>query len=299
MIYYFAAQRHTHALQSFLGSWGKSLASRIKLLTYESILADPGSVPRRDGAYIFTNLNTIHRMRPQARAIVVDLHRRLVDECGARKVLNDPTQSLRRYDILRLLHEQGINTFKTYRLTESLAALHFPAFIRREWGTEYEPPRLLNNAAEFETAVQDHRSRLGSLAGLLAVEFCNTADATGVFRKYGAFVIGDRIVPRHLFFSRDWLVKVADLAEPPMLAEEMTLMQSNPHADVLLRCTRLSRIGYGRVDYAFLDGRPQIWEINTNAMLASGISAAIPARRPVHLKFVALIGEAFAALEEG
>jgi hypothetical protein len=95
------------------------------------------------------------------------------------------------------------------------------------------------------------------------------------------------------------MVKLADLAEPAMIEEEVAFLESNPHADALRECARVAGISYGRIDYSLLDGRPQVWEINTNAMLASSISAAIPARRPVHLRFVEKIAEALAAFDAG
>ena len=59
-------------------------------------------------------------------------------------------------------------------------------------------------------------------------------------------------------------------------------MESNPHEAEVRRIFDLARIEYGRIDYAFRDGRMQVWEINTNPMLASDDSSANPARRGTH-----------------
>jgi hypothetical protein len=75
-------------------------------------------------------------------------------------------------------------------------------------------------------------------------------------------VVGERTVPRHLFFSRNWQVKQADLVSPGQIAEELAYIEENPYAELLREVCRIARIGYGRIDYALLDGRPQIWEIN-------------------------------------
>jgi hypothetical protein len=129
------------------------------------------------------------------------------------------------------------------------------------------------------------------------VEFVDTADASGVYRKYGAFVVGERILPRHIFFSLDWMVTMPDLAGPAMIDEERAFMDANPHAGVLREVARVAGIGYGRVDYGLLDGEPQIWEINTNPMIASDISAMHAQRRATHERFVAMLADAFAQLD--
>lgn len=118
-------------------------------------------------------------------------------------------------------------------------------------------------------------------AGGIAMEFCDTADAHGVYRKNGAFVVGERIVPRHVFFSKDWLVKSPDLLGHAQLEEELAYVRSNPHAEQLLAVCRLAHISWGRIDYALLDGQVQIREINTNPMFSFPGPEA-PEREPVH-----------------
>jgi hypothetical protein len=293
MIYYFVTARQSDSMQSYLASWGKALGGLIQIVTYESLLAGH-RVSEHGASYIFTNLNRLRRMGPDACAAMGALHARLVQSCGAAKVLNDPIRSLTRYDLLRALHERGINQFNVYRLAEEVVPRRFPVFLRHETGTEFEQPPLRWNVPEYETAIRGIKWLRGSVAGMLAVEFCDTVDAYGVYRKYAAFVVGDRIIPRHIFFSRNWLVKFADLTEPARIEEELAFMESNQHADVLRECARLAGISYGRIDYSLLENRPQVWEINTNAMLASTV---IPARLPAHLKFVEKIAEAFAAFD--
>lgn len=297
MIYYFVAASEAYAMRSFLSSWGKGLTDRIKVVPYEAFLAGHRQVPESDASYIFSTFGLLKRMGLQAYSQICDLHDRLVNCCGRARVLNDPRKGLPRYDFLRALFEKGTNSFNVYRLEET--PVRFPAFVRWEAGTEYNQPELLRTSAQYGMMVQWAKTMWNSLDGLLAIEFCDTADQSGLYRKYGAFVVGNRIVPRHVFFSRNWLVKVADLAEPDMIQEELAYLDSNPHSDLLLACARIAQVSYGRIDYGLLDGRPQIWEINTNPMLASRIAAAVPARRPANLRFVEMITEAFAAFDTG
>src|SRR6185295_3950970 len=100
-----------------------------------------------------------------------------------------------------------------------------------------------------------------------------------------------------LFFSRNWQIREAELDDAELLAEELRYVEENPHAAELAEVCRLAGIRYGRIDYSLLEGRPQVWEINTNPMIASRLSETIPARRPVHERFVGEFDAALAALD--
>jgi hypothetical protein len=102
------------------------------------------------------------------------------------------------------------------------------------------------------------------LQRLMIVEFCDTADASGTYRKYSVFMIGGTIIPRHLIFSRKWVLKTADLGTHEMLQEEREYMKSNPDEHWAREVFALANVQYGRIDYGLLNGRPQVWEINTN-----------------------------------
>jgi hypothetical protein len=222
---------------------------------YDGLLGG-GELPA-GGIVIFSDLD---RLTPQERAALAPVHARQA------RALNHPTRSLLRYELLRALHARDINAFNAYRTGET--PVRFPVFLRPESGFINDPPPLMDSVAAIP-------------AGHIAVEFCDTADAGGIYRKYAAFVVGERIVPRHLFFSRDWLVKSPDLVGPAQLEEELAYARSNPHAEQLLEVCALARISWGRVDYALLDGKVQVWEINTNPMF-SFPGPEGPQRAPVH-----------------
>src|SRR2546430_577175 len=102
---------------------------------------------------------------------------------------------------------------------------------------------------------------------LLVTEFCDTADGAGIYRKFSAFIVGDRVVPRHVFFSRRWMLKVPDLVTDALVAEERTYVETNPHEHELRAIFDLAGLEWGRIDYGVRDGALQIWEINTNPQL--------------------------------
>jgi hypothetical protein len=49
MIYYLVTELQTKPMRSFLEGWGKSLADRIKIVAYESLLAGQEPLPEKGG----------------------------------------------------------------------------------------------------------------------------------------------------------------------------------------------------------------------------------------------------------
>jgi hypothetical protein len=295
MIYYFVTERQAGPIRHFLETSAPPLVGRLAVVTYEMLLAGRLELPEREGSYIFTNLGTVRRMEPDARATIFALHDRLVESRGAAHVLNDPARSLLRYDLLQLLHDRGINSFNAYRTDGPLEGLRYPAFIRHELHSQFTHLTLAQNAQQYGALVNGVTWQQGSRKNLITVEFCDTAGPDGFYRKYGAFVVGGRIVPRHVFVSRNWSVRNVDLVDPPHLAAELEYLNTNPHEEALLKCAQLAGIAYGRIDYSLLEGRPQLWEINTNAAFVSQEASA--ERRPGLEKFVATFADAMLALD--
>ncbi len=294
MIYYLTSERHAGVMQGFLLNAGRALAARITVVTYERLLAEK-HLRMPYGTYIFTNFNQPFGSRnppSPARQWVTRLHDELVLHLGPERVLNDPSKSLGRFELLRQLHASGFNRFKAYQAGVQDSTMRFPVFLRLEHGTVRDAPPLLPSREAYEV-----EARRIAKPGMIAIEFCDTADAAGIYRKYGCFVVGERIVPRHLFKSRNWLVKTADIVDQETVREELDYLKANPHVEVLRRVFRLANISYGRIDYALLDGIPQIWEINTPPQIIVPPGEDRPERAPVHEKFVMAFSAALDAID--
>jgi hypothetical protein len=218
------------------------------------------------GSYVFADLD---RLTPEETQRAAFLWRTLAESHPACRLLNHPIRSMRRYELLRNLYESGINTFNAYRVTEGRWPERYPVFLRLENSHEGPITPLLASRHELVDAIGAFERTDGRREELLVVEFSDTADARGIYRKYGAFVVGDRIVPKSLQFSRCWVQKSPDLRDPELLREEAQYVEHNPHEDRLREIFALARIQYGRIDYTILDGRVQVWEINTNPTIAS------------------------------
>ena len=249
------------------------------------------TLPR--GAYVFAD---IERLSPEETVRADYLWKALARSGRGVRLLNHPTRSMRRYELLRTLYEANINSFNVYRLTEARLPVRYPVFLRGE--NDHEGPRsaLLHTRGELEDAVRQLDEGDQCREGMIITEFCDTADTKGNYRKYGAFVIGERICPKHLTFSRYWANQKPDLTEDEMLAEEREYVEQNPHEAQLREICRLAQIEYAKIDYGVLGGKVQVWEITTNPTINSPKRRRHPARREILELFDERVGEALRRL---
>lgn len=318
MIAYLATAPHLYTLAWFLDEWEPGLRDRIQLRSYEEALADRRDTP---GTYVFAD---IERLSPDRLRDADRLWVRLARLGEGVRLLNRPLETWRRRELLRSMHAAGVNSFRARRFPSprvhrmlggrigaALARvgdvrgarrlvsplLRFPVFIRSASEHDGNLSSLLWGWRELREAADEVVRDGRDPADLLIVEFCDTRDADGVFRKYGAFVIGERIVPRGVMFSRHWMVKDHDLRGPEFLREQRAYNEGNPHADWLADLARRARLGYGRIDYALKDGAPQVWEINTNPTVITPRHTFTPSDEPLLGARMDAIGRALEALD--
>jgi hypothetical protein len=158
--------------------------------------------------------------------------------------------------------------FTVYRPAEVGQVRRFPVFVRDEHLHNGNLTPLLHDAGELQRGLHGLMLRGRRLSDLLIVEFCDTSDAQGHFRKYSAFKVADAIIPRYLEVSEHWMIKTETrVSDADALAEDRAYLETNPHEGWLRDVFAVAGIDYGRIDYAMLNGRPQVWEINTNPAL--------------------------------
>jgi hypothetical protein len=282
VIYFLTTPESADTIRVYLKVAGGRLAGRLVPMVYDELFAAP-VLPT--GAYCFADLELLSDLERQRAA-------QRWQELAARgcRLLNHPTHSLLRYELLRELRRRGVNTFDVYRLADGESPKRFPVFLRTANDHKGSISPLLGSPEELDAATAALRARDERLDDKLVVEFCNTADADGLYRKYGAFIVGDRILPRHVFFSRHWVVKDWSVLDETLLREERAYLATNPHERQLREIFAAARIEYGRIDYSLRDGELQVWEINTNPIIigmgpARGGSAA-PVGRTAGLRAV-------------
>jgi hypothetical protein len=288
MIHFITKRGNDCTIQYYLQSHGAALAGTIVPMSYDQLFATR-QFPI--GTYVFADLEPLSDAdREQAAQVWKRLANR-----GC-QLLNHPTASMRRFELLRSLHRDGINQFNVYRPGDRDLPTRFPVFLRGEHDHKGSRSHLLHTPDELSNMLARMRATPVRFDSPIIVEYCDTADNAGIFRKYSAFRVGSRILPRHLFVSDQWVVKHWNLLDASLLAEEMRYLTTNPHEQKLREIFTLARIDYGRVDYSLLDGKIQVWEINTNPFIA-GIG--VPGPRPrdaVHVRFATMLQAAWEEL---
>lgn len=285
MIYYLVTPKYEHTMRNYLAHWAPELQPRIKIVLYNDVLR-ARELPL--GTYIFSDLERLLPVETEIATHVWDqLH-----AAGAR-LLNHPTRTLRRYELLSMLYAKGRNQFRVARATDKNADITFPAFLREEQEHSGSLTKLLQNRHELDEALVGAMFRSHHLETMIVIEYCHTADANGVFRKYSSFMVGGRVVPCHVDCSRGWMVKDTDIVDEAVMAEELDYVRTNPHREWLEETFRLAGVDYGRIDYGFKNGQPQVWEINTNPVVILTPDHYEAIHLPVKRAFAAAIAPAY------
>lgn len=259
MLYFLATDYQWRSYHLFLASWGKQLANRVRVISYDRLFRTD-RIPV--GSYVFCD---IELLSPVAAETAVAYWRALASSGHELRLLNDPLRVMRRYELLRELHERGINDFDVYRLTEARRPKRYPVFIRGENDHRSPETGLLHGPEELEAEIEKLTRQGKSRDTRIITEFLPTRDERGLYRKFGAFMVGGRIIPRHVIYGRDWVVKgQGRVVDAAIAAEELSYVTDNPHEAQLREIFALAHIDYGRIDYTMVDGSIQVFEINTN-----------------------------------
>lgn len=264
MIYYLVSQDHAYTLNYYVTSWGKSILHRIRPVFYENLTRIKRFSP---GTYIFSDLE---RLNYQQTEIATQVWEQLVNSGQKVRLLNHPTRSMKRYELLRTLHHLGWNQFNVYRLFEGCQPQRFPVFLREEDDHGGSQTTLLKTPKDLDQVTTELLEQGKNREKKIITEFCDTSDNNKKFKKYSAFIIGDQIIPAHLFYSSDWVlkyIKQLDSQTEEIVLEEQEYVKTNPHESALKEIAKIARIEYGRIDYSMLNNVPQVWEINTNPII--------------------------------
>jgi hypothetical protein len=263
MINFLVTADGSFGIRDYLRWRAAALADRVSVVHYDDLAR---LTQIESGAVVFAALD---QANAAATTIVAQIHDQVTAANPAMPVLNDPRRVLRRLALLDRLHEERFNHFTAIRATDIRARLRYPVFVRSEREHTGSLTPVLGDRRALDRALGVLVLRGLRLAELLIVEYLETADRDGVYRKYSAMRIGDVIVPRHLHASRSWITKSDDnLDDEAMVREELTYLETNPHERWLRQVFDIAQIEYGRIDYGFWRGVPQVWEINMNPTLA-------------------------------
>jgi hypothetical protein len=254
MIYYVSHPYHLYTLAVVLLWYGEELQPHFRFVPYHRLYFLREAGP---GAVIWCDFD---RLSETDIELAVRLRNEL--EQSSLVQLNHPLRSEQRFELLKRLHREGVNAFDVRRPDESLEGLCYPVFLRDEIGARYAPPALIADRPSLDAAIAALPA--SKIRRPMIVEFGAKPGPDGCYRKYGAYRVGEDIFPQHCFVQPHWFVKFGSFLMSEHYAEHLAYVEHNPHAAELKTLFDAARIEYGRIDYTLVDGRIQVFEINTN-----------------------------------
>ena len=270
MISFWVDQPGSFTITNYLSSRGAAIADRFAVRFYEQL--GPRLAVLR-GPHI---LSALDQLTPAQLAAARSIADQLSLAHPGIAVLNHPARVLFRPELLRALAREGLNDYRVHEADEVEGAIRFPVFVREAHRHTGNATGLVHSSRDLEHALAMLRLRGHRLRDLLVVEFCDTADANGVYRKYAAVKVGNAILPAHMMAGDHWMVKSSGDRPNVELAEEaLHFVEENPHEEWLRQVFTIAGADYGRIDYGVLNGRPQAWEVNLNPTVGRN-----PAKRP-------------------
>lgn len=274
MIYYLSTERFSSTVRYFLRRHRAETRGLLKSLTFEELFFERAAPV---GHYIFTDFDRLSRYELECATVFATALHTAAPEA---RILNHPMRALERFPLLVALNNAGINDFTATRIEGRERPPRYPVFIRAEDGYGGPETDLLNSDEEYDAAVDDLARRGLPLRGRIAIGYAAERNSDGYFYKYGALNIGGRIVPEHINYGRSWIVKMnyqyarggtsrddAYGQSEAGVANELRYVNDNPHRDALRQAFAVAGIDFGRADYGIVNGRVQIYEINTNPYL--------------------------------
>ncbi len=263
MIHFVVPRDSEFGIRDYLKVYGLPLAARIAVLHYEDLPAR-SSLP--GGVYLFSALD---QLLPRGLRLAGEAARQLAG--AGMRVMNHPDRTLRRLGLLEALYRRGLNRHRALRAGADLSSLRYPVFLREEFHHTSALTPLLHTAEELQLELGRAVVRGLPMDELLVVEFCDTADPEGSYRKYAAFVVGSEVLPRSLSHGTNWALKHSGSEfTRKRLDEEREYMFENPHQARLREIFNVAQVEYGRIDYAIKGDMIETWEINLNPTIGRG-----------------------------
>ncbi len=266
MVFFLTTPIGSGHLEGLIERFDRTQSRHFQEMTYADFVRR-GRAPR-GAAYVFTDRQ---RMSEPFRRVAIELWRQL-EAAGGVRLFSNPARQFTRFGLMRRLFESGVNAFNAFGMDEfDRGDLRYPVFLRL--GDDHSGPKsaLIGDRSRLATEVDRLVGAGADPSKLLAIEFLGTADASGIYRKYGALRFGDRVLCQHVLLAQDWNVKTdTRIRTEDTVDESDAFFLANPHAERLRPIFEQSGIDYGRIDYALHGGRIQVWEINDNPVIAGG-----------------------------
>lgn len=259
-----ATGHHSYTLKTVAEALGER-GLRHERWSYARLFSAP-RLPR--AVYILTDFDRLHPWRIE---LAGRIHQRLT-EAGL-TVLNDPRRFVPRTALLRRLYREGLNCFTCWLPAEGEMPERYPVFLRTIHAHRGTESGLLYDATEAEAALERAMAEGRVLSDLTFVEFAAAPSPdSGKFRKHACYGVAGRMIRALTVTDDNWLAKsgVVGAATEADYARDLEEHRDYPHAALMRRVFALAGAEFGRVDFGLVEGRPAIYELNTNPHIRWG-----------------------------
>lgn len=264
MITFVATAEHQYSVRDVLETRDHPLHGRLIILSYAELVAFP-RLPR--STYVFADLERLDADDMQRVMARITALRQVCPDC---EMLNLPDRVGTRLDIMRRLHEAGINDFRMLPVTTAPEVFRYPVFLRRLDDHAGPTSDLLDTPEALRAALAALDPADRDSDQLVITEYVDARNHLGLHEKRSYTRVGDRFFLSALDQSRGWVCK-GEYGDPDTVPaperELLAFLEDKSDRPVLQAAFEAAHIQYGRADYALVGGRPQIFEINTNPWL--------------------------------
>lgn len=271
MLAFVISETHQYSIRDILETRNHPLHGRIFILSYGEFLSLP-RLPRATWLFLDIERLTADELTGSIRRLDM-----LLDISPGLLVLNRPDRIASRMDVMARLHETGINSFRLLPVNTPAQTLRFPVFLRGVQDHEGPKSQLLYTPDELTQAI----AALPHPEGYGVTEYVDARNPDGLYEKRSYMRLGNYLFPSALDTSRHWVCK-GEHRDPATVSQperELAFLSGQEDYETLQRAFEITGIDYGRADYGIIDGRPQIFEINTNPWLEPPESVPAESRK--------------------
>jgi hypothetical protein len=254
VIYFLTTRDHTYTLDNARQAIGPTLTVR----SYEWLF---GQKRLPAGTWVFTDHDRLagHELAWAAVAATA-----LV--AAGNRVLNRPADVLTRFELVAKLRADGLNDIGAWRANETPRPDRFPVLLKSDHDHLQSHAGLIADQTSLDAKLAELRQQGIPLRHLLVVSYANDPIRPGTWRKHSVFRAGARLLPYSPVIENNWAAKygTAGHATDAELSAAVLEMNENPYAAMMKPVFDAAGIDFGRVDFGFADGKPAVYEINTN-----------------------------------
>jgi tetratricopeptide (TPR) repeat protein len=269
MIYFLTTPGYDFTLRAIRND---PTAPSVSTLCYDQALE---ASKLRRATYVFTDID---RLNVKHRIDAARLFRRL-QENGCR-VLNDPAYVRTRFGLLRGLFRAGLNPIDAYLVDEDSKPNRFPVFVRVADGHDGPLSDLIWDQGELDRTIEAAVAAGFPRSTILIVEYSAEPIRPGLYRKASVYRVGDHFFPDINWHASSWLVKGDQfpIVDKELYIEELDALSSNHCPRTIEQAFQFAKIDFGRLDFGMVQGRPVVYEINTNPTFFGQRSHPVPER---------------------